>query len=190
MDETSENQQPEIPCHEVLYRAALNKRHITPDGQVQVDLFLLRPDDEGMLSVFRKELVSLAVVKAQFNKPKAFVTLHAGRVRDAGKVLGQSVDVVPDEIPQIPGHAVIIGLPDNVQEPAKAEYAASLLRDQCRLITALSREEMEAIVKDFDRKIEGLKRIDPTPDWHVSMGYYIREREKMVNHLKQTEGTV
>ena len=189
MDETLEIQQPEIPCHEVLYRAALNKRHINPDGQVQVDLFLLRPDDEGMLSVFRKELVSLAMVKAQFSRRKGFVTLHTCRVRDVGKALDQRVDVVPDEIPEISGHAVIVGLPDHVQEPAKAEYAASLLRDQCRLITALSREEMEAIVKDFDRKIEVLKRTERTPDWHISMDYCVREREKIVNLLRRIDIT-
>ena len=136
MDETLQNRQPEIPCNEVLYRAALNKRHITPSGEVQVDLFLLRPDDEGMLSVFRKELVPLATVMAHFRSTKGVVTLLTGLVRDVGSALNRSIDVVPDEIPEIPGHAVIIGLPDRVQEQAKAEYAASLLRDQCRLITA------------------------------------------------------
>jgi hypothetical protein len=53
----------------------------------------------------------------------------------------------------------------------------------------LSREQMDAIVKDLDRKIEGLKRIERTPDWHVLMDYYVREREKMVNFLKRIDST-
>jgi hypothetical protein len=134
MDEILDNRPPEIPCHEVLYRAVLNKRHISADGQVAADVFFLRAADEGMLSVFRKELVSMAVVNTIFAQPKRFVTLHTGRVRDAGTVLNRSIDVVPDEHPTVPGHAVVTGLPDLAHERAAAEFAASILRDQCRLI--------------------------------------------------------
>lgn len=53
----------------------------------------------------------------------------------------------------------------------------------------LSREQMDAIVKDFDRKIEKLNRVERSADWHKLMDYYVREREKMVNLLKRIDST-
>jgi hypothetical protein len=144
MDKTTENQQSDIPCPEVLYRVALERGHIGPDGEVKADLFILRPVDEGKLSVYRRELVSLAVVEGQFRNTRGSVTLHTGRVRDAGIVLERKLDVVQDEIPNAPaGHAVIIGLPDPELESDDAEYAASILRDQCRLVRAESQGATE-----------------------------------------------
>ena len=69
-----------LQCKEVLFRAIWKKKHLT-DGRVQADAFMLRKQDEGKLSTFRKKIVTLATCKAAFTTCVGVVTLHVGHVR-------------------------------------------------------------------------------------------------------------
>lgn len=122
----------QVLCEELLYRVATKRKHLTPEGLAEAELFILRPTDEGGLSVFRKRLVSSVDCERQFKKTFGFVTLHAGRVRSLSSTIAREIDIVPDERPSdiVPGHAMITGLPE--PNTADAEYVASLLRDQSR----------------------------------------------------------
>jgi hypothetical protein len=123
-----------LQCEEVLFRAILNKRHLT-DGQVQADAFVLRSVDEGKLSTYRKKLMTLAACKAVFRTCVGVVTLHVGHVRATGVDEGLNLDVIGDELPSDPiqGHASIINVPDPIANRVLAERVASLLRDQSRI---------------------------------------------------------
>ena len=122
-----------IQCEEVLFRAILKKKHLS-DGEVQADAFVLRMQDEGKLSTYRRKLVTLAACKASFKACVGVVTLHVGHVRATGVDEGFSLDVIGDELPRdpIPGHALIINVPDPTVDRVLAERVASLLRDQSR----------------------------------------------------------
>jgi hypothetical protein len=128
----------DVGCSEILYRVILNRRHLESNGDPAVELFILRPQDEGKLSVFRSDLVSLEDCKSQFKKVSGTCTLHTGHVRSTvvTEEQGTGLDVIPDEKPDgaQPGHAVIINLPDPQVNRGIAERVASLLRNQCRRI--------------------------------------------------------
>ena len=89
MDEILDNRAPEIPCHEVLYRAVLSKRHISADGRVAADVFFLRPSDELVCYRFSEKnwFQWLLLIRSSPSLKPPPVTLHTGRVRDAGTVL-------------------------------------------------------------------------------------------------------
>ena len=131
MSESAES--TNLACDEILFRAIWKKKHLT-DGRVEADAFVLRQQDEGKLSTFRKKLVTLAACKAAFRTCVGVVTLHTGRVRATGGDQGLNLDVIGDELPSdpIPGHASIINLPDPIANRVFAERVASLLRDQSR----------------------------------------------------------
>jgi hypothetical protein len=132
MSETADSST--IPCDEILFRAILKKKHLA-DGGVDAGAFILRHQDEGKLSTWRKKLVTYAVCRASYKTCFGLVTLHVGRVRatvDGERSL--SLDVIGDELPSdpFPGHASILNLPDPTADPVLAERVASLLRDQSR----------------------------------------------------------
>lgn len=122
-----------LACEEILFRAILKKSHLT-DGKVEADAFVLRKQDDGNLSTYRRKLVTLAECKAAFKTCVGVVTLHVGHVRATDVGEGLKLDVIGDELPSdpIPGHASIINLPDPSTNPILAEWVASLLRDQSR----------------------------------------------------------
>jgi hypothetical protein len=127
----------DVGCSEILYRVILSPRHSESNGDPAVELFILRPQDEGKLSVFRSELLSLEDCKSQFKKVSGVCTLHTGHVRSI--VVAEErvkLDVIPDERPDDvrPGHAVVINLPDPQTDRRMAERVASLLRKHCRQI--------------------------------------------------------
>jgi hypothetical protein len=55
----------------------------------------------------------------------------------------------------------------------------------------LSREEIEAEIKRFDRKIYALTHgaVEITADWHVAMKHYKGQREVLVNYLEKIDST-
>ena len=97
MSETADSST--IPCDEILFRAILKKKHLA-DGGVDAGAFILRHQDEGKLSTWRKKLVTYAVCRASYKTCFGLVTLHVGRVRatvDGERSL--SLDVIGDELP-------------------------------------------------------------------------------------------
>ena len=132
MSETADRKT--IPCDEILFRAILKKKYLA-DGGVDAGAFILRQQDGGKLSTWRRKLVTHAACRASYKTCFGLVTLHVGRVRatlDGERRLG--LEVVGDELPSdpFPGHASILNLPDPVIDPVLAERVASLLRDQSR----------------------------------------------------------
>jgi len=122
-----------VLCDEILLRAILKKRHFS-GGQVDAYAFILRPQDEGKLSTWRRRFVTVAACKGAYKTCCGVVTLHTGRVRCAGDEKGLRVDVVADSLPSdpLPGHASVLNLPDPNTDPFLAEFVATKLRDQCR----------------------------------------------------------
>jgi hypothetical protein len=118
-----------ISCDEILFRAILKKKHIS-DGMAEAEAFLLRPQDHGKLSTYRKRIVTLAECKASFKACAGVVTLHAGHVRASGNEKELEIDVIGDPPP--PGHASILNLPDEREDFILAQWIASKLRDQSR----------------------------------------------------------
>jgi hypothetical protein len=134
MSEPADNET--IPCDEILFRAILKKKHLS-NGKVEADAFLLREQDAGKLSTYRKKLVTLADCRASFKSCVGVVTLHTGCVRETGQDKNLTIDVIGDALPDdpIPGHASIVNLPEPDVDPILAEWIASQLRDQSRPAT-------------------------------------------------------
>lgn len=122
-----------IQCDEILFRAILKKKHLS-DGKVEAEAFLLRAQDAGKLSTYRKKMVTLADCRASFKSCVGVVTLHVGRVRESGRDKNLTIDVIGDALSEdpIPGHASIVNLPEPETDPILAEWIASQLRDQSR----------------------------------------------------------
>ena len=123
-----------LPCEEILFRAALNKRYLE-GGKPTADLFILREQDGGKLSTRRRKLVSLEEFKASFKLCFGVVTLHVGHVRSAGLDKALALEVIADQSfdDPLPGHASILNIPRRTADPFLAEWIASKLRDQSRL---------------------------------------------------------
>lgn len=135
MSETADS--TTIPCDEILFRAILKKKYLAHGG-VDAGAFILRQQDEGKLSTWRKKLVTHLACRASYKTCFGLVTLHVGRVRatvDGERRL--SLDVIGDELPSdpFPGHASVLNLPDPTTDPVLAERVASLLRDQSRQVS-------------------------------------------------------
>lgn len=127
-----------IGCPELLTRVLRNKNNLDDDGNVTEDAFILRPTDEGELSVYRQKLVSADACRATFKKTYGAVSLHTGRVRSLNEENPFGIDVIPREsdADPCPGHSAIVNLPDKHRDakPEDAERMATLLRDQARRI--------------------------------------------------------
>lgn len=119
-----------LPCHEVVHRAILKKRWIGRDGTVGAEAFLLRPCDQGRLSVCRGALRSWAECQRHFNKTYGAARLKVGRVH----ALREGIRVVADPEPGRPEHASLLNLPDLALDTERAERVASLLRAIARQV--------------------------------------------------------
>lgn len=112
-----------LPCHEVVHRAILRKGWVKADGTVGAEAFLLRPRDQGRLSVCRRALGSWAECQRHFNRTFGAARLRVGRVH----ALREGIRVVADPEPDRPEHASLLNLPDPLLDPERAERVASLL---------------------------------------------------------------
>lgn len=113
-----------LPCSAIVYRAMLRKKWIDPiSGTVLPAAFMRRPppQDEDGLSV---DIVSPASCASPFKQCYGVGSLHVGKVRDLG--LDVQVDAAP--------HANITELPRKEEDAARAEWLASQLAKQARLI--------------------------------------------------------
>jgi len=126
-----------VGCEEVLIRLISRKKDVLPGGVAAPEVFILRPNDAGRLSLFRKAISDVHVCKGALKTPYGAATLHAGRVRASNYATNRQLDVVEaeGEGTDIPGHAAMVGLPDPVTEYQDAERVASILREQSRAIS-------------------------------------------------------
>jgi hypothetical protein len=129
---------PEIDCPELLTRVLRNRSNLDDDGNVTPEAFLLRAQDNGLLSVYRRSKVTVEDCKATFKKTFGAVSLHTGHIRDLNQTHPLGIDVIQSESPSdpCPGHSAVINLPDHSKPGERdfAEHLATLLRDQSRKI--------------------------------------------------------
>ena len=123
-----------ISCEEILIRLISRKRDLLPNGEAATEAFILRPNDAGKLSFFRKLISDIQVCKAVLDKPYGAATLHTGRIRAGTYPDERKLEIVQaeGEGTDIPGHSALIGLPDPLTEYGEAERVASILREQSR----------------------------------------------------------
>lgn len=114
-----------LACSTLVYRALARRKWIDPVSQsVLPAAFLRRPppqDDDGLSVNFESAASCAKTLRECFG----VVSLHVGRLRDLG------IDVRVDDAP----HALIIGLPRTSDDPGRAEWLASQLAKQSRLVT-------------------------------------------------------
>jgi len=116
-----------LECSAIVLRAVLRAKNIDRAAKkVLAGAFLLRtfPDGTREAGLSVSFNLSPAEAAAQFSKCHGIASLHVGRVRTL------ELDVVPDE----PNHANILTLPHPADDPARAEYFASRLQEQARLV--------------------------------------------------------
>jgi hypothetical protein len=114
-----------LVCDHIVFRALLKRGWIdVVTNTVLPGAFFRRPSpkDPDGLSV---DTYSPQNCVAGFSTTFGVASLHVGRVRDLG------LDVVPDE----ETHANVIGLPYAADDAAKAEFLASQLAKQARIVT-------------------------------------------------------
>jgi hypothetical protein len=115
---------PSLPCSTIVFRAMLRKRWLDPVSRTILPAAFVRrdpPADDDGLSV---DVHSPASCAAPFHACFGVGSLHVGRIRDL--LLDVDVDAAP--------HANITGLPRPAEDRARAEWLASQLAKQARLI--------------------------------------------------------
>lgn len=121
-----------LPCEAIVHRAALRKNCIDEDnGCITSAAFIRRPGvDVDGLSVDLASYRPSADFAASFNRCRAIVSLHTGRIRSLG------LDAAPDRPPNAnnPSHASITGVPFKEDDPEEAERLASALARQSRIV--------------------------------------------------------
>jgi hypothetical protein len=124
-----------IRCEEIIIRLIGRKRDFL-DGEIAAAAFILRPNDGGKLSFFRKSISDLPICRAALQNLYGAGTLHTGRVRSASYPSERKLDVVEaeGEGTDILGHVAMIGLPDPETEFEAAERVASILQKQSRAV--------------------------------------------------------
>lgn len=134
-----------VECAEVVYRAL--KRAVTQDEPIPPEAFIRRINKEQIaedaVSVDRRKYVTARECRTKLNRMRGIASLHTGRVR--GLALG--LDLLPDPIRNEAGlitdsgHALLVNLPDPVNDSLAAEVAASELLKIVRYVTPQQEEE-------------------------------------------------
>jgi hypothetical protein len=118
-----------LPCDAIVLRAILRKSVVDwRNRRVLPAAFHRRPaplDPDGISVGYG---CSVPEYLSRFNKTFGATTLHVGRVRDIG------LDVVPDDDPAEPHHALIVGVPYDADDLVRAEELAVELAKQARLL--------------------------------------------------------
>lgn len=127
----------QIDCREISIRLIGNKKHVLPGGGAAPEAFILRSNDAGSLSVFRRAISDLPACRGALKKIYGAATLHSGRVRTIAFGDQRQLDVIDAEGQgtDIPGHAAIVGLPNPETEYELAERVASMLQLQSRNVS-------------------------------------------------------
>ncbi len=116
-----------LPDSTVIYRAISKKRWIA-DGLVDPSAFILRPKDEGYLSVLTSANCSATHCAATLKTCFGELTLSLKAVRKLG------LDVIPIPLPNVPTHAGIINVPlSEGATLAQAERIAGFLAIQAQI---------------------------------------------------------
>jgi hypothetical protein len=115
-----------LDCSEILCRLALKKAFMQDKPH---DAFLLRPSDQGKLSVYRLARTTQAECSATLRNVQGAFSLHTGHVRNATEKNLPILEVIEDESPEdnCPGHASILNLPDPQTDYERAQRSATLL---------------------------------------------------------------
>jgi len=128
LPEANEDWGDTLPCSTLLHRGARKSTWLNPDeDQFLPVAFELRPY-ENDLSVDRVALRSQEEAKTGLDPCHGLATLHTGRIRDLG------LDVIPDALADNPAHAKIIGLPSQEEDLAQAQFFATQLARQSRVV--------------------------------------------------------
>jgi hypothetical protein len=124
-----------LPRAEVLRRGILF-RDLSWDHQRQrigigFEAFMLRPSDQGELSVYRAALETREQTFERLQRSEALAELEVGEVEEFGLRVEASSD------PADPAHAVILGLPTpNRKDPHAPETAFAV--EKARALAAIS----------------------------------------------------
>ena len=112
-------------CREIVLRAILKKGWLDEQGNITATAFVRdsRRDPDG-LSVNIRSLTNTEAWLSTFKKSFGADTLHSGRVRDLSLEIGQT----ETDIHEGNGHALIVGIPDQDDDPKRAEDLASDLQ--------------------------------------------------------------
>ncbi|MDQ2809851.1 MAG: hypothetical protein M3Z04_23480 [Chloroflexota bacterium] len=101
---------------------------MNPDEEQFLPVAFLRRPSERDLSVDRVSLCSQEDARAGLDPCHGLATLHVGWIRDLG------LDVLPDALDNNPAHAKIVGLPSQDEDLAQAQFFATELARQSRVI--------------------------------------------------------
>lgn len=113
-----------LVCSTIVYRAMARKSWVDAETQGILPAAFIRrpaPADEDGLSV---DVISAQSCAKSLRKCHGVASLHVGRVRNLG------LDVAIDAHP----HANIVGIPRVFDNRARAEWSASQLAKQARLV--------------------------------------------------------
>jgi hypothetical protein len=115
----------ELPCATIVLRSIRNSGCLNLEAQIVLTGAFMRrpkPRDEAGLSV------DLGCTPDEsFNKPRkcyGVVSLHVGRIRDLG------LNVIPNRV----DHGNIVGTPYKEDDEVRAEWFASRLAEQARIV--------------------------------------------------------
>src|SRR4028118_106637 len=107
-----------LPPQQIIHRAVSRKGWIK-NGIVSPAAFILRPRDEGKLSVITQANCTALVCSATLSECFGEITLSVSTVNSL------SLSAIEDPLPNNPNHAAIIGLPPHEGEIlADAEFLA------------------------------------------------------------------
>lgn len=125
-------------CSEILLRAITRRKGwLDESGRVTAFAFFVDPRDPDGLSVNVQSLTDLeGWLSTTFKKSFGADTLHTGRVRDLNLEIGQTEEDLRDGS----GHALILGIPSQEDDPKRAQDLATALRDISRRLDRVERK--------------------------------------------------
>ena len=128
MPEANDGSGDTLLCSALLYRGARSSKWLNPDEDQFLPVAFLRRATENDLSVDIVSLCSQEEARAGLDPCHGLATLHTGRIRDLG------LDVTPAVLADNPAHAKIIGLPSQDEDLAQAQFFATELARQSRVV--------------------------------------------------------
>jgi hypothetical protein len=134
-----------LHCTEIVVRVVTKRKWIV-DGHLMPEAFLLKiyPDDsvEEALSVGRRAIATVRLCRSRMRSSHGAATLHVGHIRSENLI-----NVFPDPVLKLDGreaqpeHALIVNLPNPITQNDLAEYIASKLAAQARLVSFEEEED-------------------------------------------------
>jgi hypothetical protein len=114
-----------LVCQEIVLRAIRNKGWIDQDGKLNASAFIRDPlrDPDGLSVNLRSQTDLNHWLISTFNKSFGADTLHVGYVRKLELEVGQT----QEDFDTQSGHALIVGIPTQDEDPKRAEDIATEL---------------------------------------------------------------